>query len=271
MANKIKKAPINEVMDKTPKSKKTREIESNLYKNGLSPDMEKVFLAQQEEINKLKATIMEKDNLLSKTNIPPVTDRMDSVLKKQIDQKDAEIKSLKAEIQERQEMVEILSSLLEQETKTVISPELLKTVNLPGARGVTRDKTTVAPENLSVYKLAFNKVNEKLLSLNAEKEKIKAENVKLNQKMQATFNAADLSTYLFHAVDSFNLSSKAKEIVSGVNYIISGMDVEMKALVGNDQDEMKLMTPSMASEGSAALSTIKFSIRPVPNDPNEDK
>jgi len=80
---------------------------------------------------------------------------------------------------------------------------------------------------------------------------------------QASFDMSELSKYLTGVINDFNDTVNAAE--SSVNYVLKGLDVEMKAHVSKADDNRLLMSaPSLASGSEESLSVIKFSIGASP-------
>jgi hypothetical protein len=72
--------------------------------------------------------------------------------------------------------------------------------------------------------------------------------------------------YFKKVIDSFTKNMKTDE-TSEVDYVIGGMDVELKTHLLTDKDNNPLLsTPGVESLEAQkdTLSTIKFSIKPVP-------
>jgi hypothetical protein len=95
------------------------------------------------------------------------------------------------------------------------------------------------------------------------KNRLAAELEAINKKTQASFEMADLSKYLTGVINDFNAATNTADAT--VNYIIKGLDVEMKAHISKTEADQLLMTaPSLGASGEEALSLIKFSIGAAP-------
>lgn len=116
----------------------------------------------------------------------------------------------------------------------------------------------------------------KLLEVTDENIKLKADLSALKDKLgqvetkvqqfPTAVTADKVPAYFKKVIDSFNKNMKTDE-TSDVEYVIGGMDVELKAHVLTDKDNNPVIsTPSFESLSAQkdTLSTIKFSIRPVP-------
>jgi hypothetical protein len=86
------------------------------------------------------------------------------------------------------------------------------------------------------------------------------------QQFPTSVTAHKVPTYFKKVIDSFNKNMKTDE-TSDVEYVIGGMDVELKTHVLADKDNNAVLsTPSFENLGAQkdTLSTIRFSIKPVP-------
>jgi len=64
-------------------------------------------------------------------------------------------------------------------------------------------------------------------------------------------------------VDTFNMQENTSD--PNVNYIINGLDLQLKAkLFKDDQDRMMLTGADVASKSENTISTLNISIRAVP-------
>ena len=81
-------------------------------------------------------------------------------------------------------------------------------------------------------------------------------------KMDNRYTAEDISTYLGSIIDDFN--TKANEGDSPVAYMVSNLDLELKAQVVKDGNEFKFMSADPESKSSDSMSTIKISVKAVP-------
>jgi len=87
----------------------------------------------------------------------------------------------------------------------------------------------------------------------------------LEQKTRASFEMADISQYLTGVINDFNEAVNTAD--TSVNYIIRGLDVDMKAHIGKTEDDRMLMSaPSLTSVSAESLSSIKFTIAAVPKE-----
>lgn len=102
-----------------------------------------------------------------------------------------------------------------------------------------------------------------IAELQLDKTGIKAELDILRSRFQASFSAEELSGYLNSAVDTFNKQENTSD--PNVNYIINGLDLQLKAkLFKDDQDRMMLTGADISSKSESTISTLNISIRAVP-------
>ncbi|MBC7964259.1 MAG: hypothetical protein H7Y05_15110 [Steroidobacteraceae bacterium] len=80
---------------------------------------------------------------------------------------------------------------------------------------------------------------------------------------RAEFSAVELSGYLNNAIDSFNSQKNLAD--SSVNYIISELQVDLKAGIGTTAGtSLTMVAPSQAQLTEQGLSSFRFTIRAVP-------
>lgn len=80
---------------------------------------------------------------------------------------------------------------------------------------------------------------------------------------RSEFSASDLSGYLNSAIDTFN--SQVNLADSSVNYIISELQVDLKAGIGTRGGEnLTMVAPSQTQLTEQGLSSFRFTIRAVP-------
>jgi prefoldin subunit 5 len=127
-------------------------------------------------------------------------------------------------------------------------------------------QTEILLERSSVraYKNLTEELEKKLGDANKLISKLTKDFDSISRKTQGSFNPEQMGVYLSRSIDQFNKFINID--TSGVNYIINGMDVEMKALLAQKDGNMIFAMPNISSEGSEALSTIKFSIKPIPKE-----
>lgn len=99
--------------------------------------------------------------------------------------------------------------------------------------------------------------------LQRDKIGINAELDILRKRFASSFTAEELSGYLNSAVDTFNKQENSSD--PNVNYIINGLDLQLKAkLYKDEQDRMMLTGADMSSKSESTISTLNISIRAVP-------
>lgn len=114
------------------------------------------------------------------------------------------------------------------------------------------------------YKNLTDELEKKLNEANSRISKLTKDFETISQKTQGSFSPEEMAGYLSKSIDQFN--SSLNKASTGVNYVINGMDVEMKTLLAQKNGNMIFAMPNIASEGSEAISTIKFSIKPIPKE-----
>ena len=103
---------------------------------------------------------------------------------------------------------------------------------------------------------------EKVLKSEQEKRTILEQEVAA-VKGRTEFSTSDISDYLNDAIDTFN--SQPNLFDSSVNYIISELQVDLKAGIGTTGNNMTMIAPSQNQLTEQGLSSFKFTIRAVPH------
>ena len=102
-----------------------------------------------------------------------------------------------------------------------------------------------------------------ITELQLDKSGIKAELDILRERFASSFSAEELSGYLNSAVDTFNKQENSSD--PNVNYIINGLDLQLKAkLFKDERDRMMLTGADISSKSESTISTLNISIRAVP-------
>lgn len=106
-------------------------------------------------------------------------------------------------------------------------------------------------------------LNKTIEMLQRDKVGINAELDILRKRFASSFSAEELSGYLNNAVDTFNKQENSSD--PNVNYIINGLDLQLKAkLYKDEQDRMMLTGADITSKSETTISTLNISIRAVP-------
>lgn len=261
-------------------------------------NLKRIQLEKDNQINNLNTTIKNKDNFIQEissekislnTKISDLENQLngknadlknllsekqaanDSFVKKLnssqeiIDQKEKSIKELQSKLNEKMTGTGADNQLLTENQKYKIDNEFLnKTLSSVQQSLIDKDLEL----NLIKTKFEFEqaeKISYKELYLKEHQENIQNKQSLsiLNKKLNASFEAAEIANYLTNTIDAFNKQGNVSDI--NANYIISDMDVELKANIAkNDSNQMLLATPSLSVDSDNAISTIKFSIRAVP-------
>ncbi len=131
------------------------------------------------------------------------------------------------------------------------------------------DLELLRPE-LNATKFQLEHLRKLTEQLQTEKLDLENQLTRLDQQTQAAFQPQDMSAYFTEAINQFNKAVNTEN--AAVNYIINGMDVDMKAYVAKTEDNrMLLAAPSLTSSGEQALSSIRFSISAVPKNMASDE
>lgn len=96
-----------------------------------------------------------------------------------------------------------------------------------------------------------------------EKMEYQSEVRRLNDKIKASFTSSQMANYFKNTIDSFNREGNQKN--KSMKYVMSNMDVELKAGLGkSENNEMLISPPGLGGSNENALSSIKMTIRAVP-------
>jgi len=236
-------------------------------KTTLNPDLEnenkqlKEQLKKKEnEISRLKKELIAKTEDFQKASSAAIdTEKQTSA------SNDDEMAILKALLLEKLAEIEQFIQPIDEPTRSKRNTLFEVSNRLDDKIEMEDGKVKIPPvSSANIYQKLYSDAEQKLRNANAKAEKLAYDYKILLEKNQRSFSPSDLSAYLSKAVDSFN--SADNENQTGVNYIINGMDVEMKTMLGMSEGKMELTLPSKTTDDNAALSTIKFSIRPIPKE-----
>jgi len=123
----------------------------------------------------------------------------------------------------------------------------------------------ISARELNRARLALDNIEAAYIKEQELKNNLQNQLDEINQKSQASFEMADISKYLTGVINEFNEAVNTGD--AAVNYIIKGLDVEMKAHIAKTQNNRMLMSaPSLSSTSEESLSAIKFSIAAIPKD-----
>ena len=192
--------------------------------------------------------------------------------KTQLAEKDKEIQRLKTQVdqavqggQPDRALVKELAELRTQNQvlESKLQSELNANIQRHHDLELLRPELTSAKWQLENLRRLVDKVQD-------EKLQLERQLAELDQKTQAAFEPQDMSTYFTEAINHFNQAVNTEN--ASVNYIINGMDVDMKAYVAKTEDnQMLLAAPSLTSSSEQALSSIRFSITAVPKNMASDE
>jgi len=184
---------------------------------------------------------------------------------KQLNEKDAKIVDLETQIKTGFAKAGADDGLLEKLTQSqLVNMTLSKEAELNTNKAVELEVSLKALQ--LEFKLLNNELRDAKDLLKREQEirnRLAGELEAANQKTQAAFEMADLSKYLTGVINDFNEAVNTDD--ASVNYIIKGLDVEMKAYISKTEGNRLLMTaPSLGASNEESLSLIKFSIGAAP-------
>lgn len=236
------------LFEKTSRDKANLEAENLNLKNEIQQKASKIQAFDRERI-----LIEEKFQKLNEAN------------KKLITEKDSEIIRLKAQIEEISRSKNSDEHIVKELINTKLQFEELNLHNNIKMQELIETKSNLAIGQEKIRKMTYEleNLNKIIADYQFEKAAAKNELDLLRSKFNTSFTAEDMSDYLNSAIDSFN--SQVNTVDSTVNYVINGMDIELKAQVyKDDQRRMMLSSADIASKSDNSLSSIKFSIRAVP-------
>lgn len=188
-------------------------------------------------------------------------------LKKQLQNKNDEIKELTDKLKEVSQDKDVDKSLVQQITRSNVKMQVLeKEIDIKAERiiEVENKLDVVTRENYRLQNQLDN-IRDAFQQEQLAKEDLKIKLENLQDNLQAAFKPDDISKYFNQAIDDFN--NQGNQGDSPVNYIINGMDVDLKTSIGRDEERGLLMSsPGFGSKSEETLSQIKFTIRAVPRD-----
>jgi uncharacterized protein (UPF0335 family) len=92
--------------------------------------------------------------------------------------------------------------------------------------------------------------------------KLQTELRTVKSKVNNRYSSDDVSEYIGDMIDNFN--SKATVRDSPVGYMVSNVDLELKAQVVKEGEDFMFMSADPESKSADSMSTIKISVRAVP-------
>lgn len=132
-----------------------------------------------------------------------------------------------------------------------------------------RDPTNVdgdfarAMADINQKDLILKSREDDLSKLREEHESVVKELSAVREKVDTSYSAGELSEYLGSMIDDFNTNVNQSDL--SLNYVINGMDVDLKAQVFKGENGgIKLSAADISSNSDSSLSTVKISIRAVP-------
>lgn len=130
----------------------------------------------------------------------------------------------------------------------------------------TKSNLAITEEKLKNLNFNFKNLENIIESFQNEKSSVKTELDIIKGTVQTSFTPEDISSYLNSTIETFNNKvNTVASIDSAVNYVINGMDVDLKTQVYKDKQKgIMFNSADIASKSEDSLSSIKFSIRAIP-------
>lgn len=261
-------------------------------------NLKRIQLEYDAQINNLKLSLENKDNFIQSLSNEKVslntkiaqledqlnikkTDLSNLVIEKEaaissyeskleqyktvIEQKDESIRELQTKLSDQMSTSGANAQLISDNQKLKLDNELLNKNLLSTQQNLVDKLTDLTSLQQKLNTEQQEKTFYKDLYLKLQQENISHKQALevLNKKIQASFEPSEMANYLTNTIDAFNKQVNISD--SDANYIISDMDVELKANVAkNESNQMLLAAPSLAVDSDKAISTIKFTIRAVP-------
>lgn len=213
---------------------------------------------KDQDINKLEKLIRQNENDYKR--------RVED-LNKQLNTKDLKIQQLQEQINTELNEANVDEVLQKEFTLEKINNQVLtknldqniaRLVELEGENRLIQYEVTELRDELKNIRESYIKEQELRFDLENELKTV-------NERTQNAFEAVDVSHYFTHAINDFNKNVNNENNM--VDYIINGIDIELKAYMGRTEDNKMLMSsPSLGSNNEETLSQLKFSIQAVPKD-----
>lgn len=226
-------------------------------------NLEAENLNLKNEVQRKTATIQAFDK--EKALLEDMYKKLNEADKLLIVQKEAEITKLRGQTEELTRTKNPDELLVKELTKVRLQFEELNLQHSLNMQELIEKKSNLAIGEEKIRKMTSDLENLNRMIADYQFEKVTGANELnlLRSKFKAAYTAEELSGYLNSAIDSFN--SQVNTVDSAVNYIINGMDLDLKAQVYKDeQSRMMFTVADLASKSENSLSTIKISIRAVP-------
>lgn len=224
-------------------------------------------------IRNYEILIKEKDNKIDHlekqiSNVESAYEKKIKNADKQLVDRDKEIEKLQEQVKKKFEQIDVDEVLqkdytIEKINNQVLQKELEQKINrivdLESQYDVIQFEARQLRDDFKNMKQLYEQEQE--LRIRLEKEV----NI-LDKRAQNSFEAEEISQIFSTALNDFN---EAVNIESKtVDYVINGMDVELKAYIGKTEDnKMRMSAPEISED---AISVIKFSINSIPKDIDSD-
>lgn len=220
-------------------------------------------LTLKDEIKQKKNEV--KDVFKEKSVIEERYLKMNQESQRQIKQKNVEIERLENQLEKIPTLNKTDEHLIKELMQTRIKFQEIDIKNNINVQELiqTKSKLNLNEERLQNANKQINDFREILVNQQKEKRDAKMELDIIKTKIKNAYSAVEMSDYLNSTIESFN--SQVNTVDNSVNYIINGMDVDLKAQVYRDElNNMLLSGPDIGSKNEDNMSSIKFSVRAVP-------
>ncbi|MBR1930512.1 MAG: hypothetical protein IJ833_03420 [Lachnospiraceae bacterium] len=118
-------------------------------------------------------------------------------------------------------------------------------------------------KRIKAMELQLNEQNKVIQALQEQANTVLERNKTLQKQFDSSYTAEELSRYLNRTIADFN--SNGSTDTSYAQYVISSMDVDLKAQVYHDGNgTMRFAAPNLEQPTEEGLSSIKISIRAIP-------
>lgn len=186
-------------------------------------------------------------------------------LEQRVSTKDAEIASLRTRLEEVTRAGNADATVVKELTNVRLSLEQTELTQRRSAADLVEARANLALREDQVQRMTndLEQLNRLAADVQIEKAAIRAELDVLRSRLKQSYTPEELSGSLNAAIDAFN--SQANQADPNVQYVINGMDVDLRAQVArDDQNRMIFTAADLASKSESALSSIRISIRAVP-------
>jgi len=225
----------------------------------LAKSFDTILISRDDEIDSLRKELRVNSDLANTTSSQL------KALQELVNKKDLDIRGLQGQLAEALKNPgkndDLVFELIHSQSLTRSLTDVLDT---KGRRVLDlEDSIIIVKREFDRVKADLDDMKRLYSILQIEKNRLETQLDTALKQTQAAFEMADLSKYLTGVINEFNETVNSGD--SSVNYIMKGLDIEMKANVAKTGDGRLLMTaPKLSSNSEDSLSTIKFSIGAAP-------